>query len=57
MNKWEYNVGRLPEDQHSAAGSLKDQGLDGWELVAVILVRGFLYAFFKRPLVENGDSA
>lgn len=62
QTKWEYLVidfyiGGLPADSDlRRENKLKDLGVDGWELTAVITRDNYHVAYLKRPLGMDSDE-
>lgn len=49
MTKWEYITTPIPEHRETAI--LNNWGLQGWELVQIVIgPMGGMIGFFKRPL-------
>lgn len=56
MTTWEYLT--TPLLIHNTAAILNNWGSKGWELVQVVQgPEGGLVAYFKRPVVAEGDAA
>lgn len=51
--QWEYDsFGLKIEDQHELLSNLCMVGKEGWELVNIVVVDRFLWAYVKRPQVS-----
>ena len=58
--QWDYHVECLPVDPVAANDVLRERGMDGWELVAVVnqaeeisgTASSSIVAYFKQPLEQ-----